>query len=83
MWRKYDAISLATPQAFRKDPAKVWQFYHYRREKWVLFPLSRAVASEILYKNAPMMLIYVGLYPYHRIPPITLLQCCRSQLSDR
>lgn len=33
MWRKYDAKSLATPEAFRNDPARVWQFYHYRREK--------------------------------------------------
>jgi NAD-dependent deacetylase sirtuin 5 len=31
MWRTYDAISLATPQAFRSDPGLVWQFYSYRR----------------------------------------------------
>ncbi|KAI0922705.1 hypothetical protein AcW1_002721 [Taiwanofungus camphoratus] len=33
MWRKYDAMSLATPAAFRDNPSRVWQFYHYRREK--------------------------------------------------
>ncbi|CAL1713885.1 unnamed protein product [Somion occarium] len=33
MWRKYDAMSLATPTAFRNNPSRVWQFYHYRREK--------------------------------------------------
>lgn len=33
MWRKYDAMSLATPDAFAEDPSRVWQFYHYRREK--------------------------------------------------
>ncbi|KAJ7349140.1 DHS-like NAD/FAD-binding domain-containing protein [Mycena albidolilacea] len=33
MWRKYDAMSLATPEAFEENPALVWQFYHYRREK--------------------------------------------------
>ncbi|KAF5387798.1 hypothetical protein D9615_000186 [Tricholomella constricta] len=32
MWRKYDAMSLATPEAFSKNPSLVWQFYHYRRE---------------------------------------------------
>ena len=32
LWRKYDATSLATPQAFRQNPALVWEFYHYRRE---------------------------------------------------
>jgi NAD-dependent SIR2 family protein deacetylase len=35
MWRKYDAMSLATPEAFEENPALVWQFYHYRREKCV------------------------------------------------
>ncbi|KAJ7460989.1 NAD-dependent protein deacylase [Mycena galericulata] len=32
MWRKYDAMSLATPEAFEDNPSLVWQFYHYRRE---------------------------------------------------
>jgi NAD-dependent SIR2 family protein deacetylase len=31
LWRSHDAVSLATPAAFRKDPALVWQFYSYRR----------------------------------------------------
>ncbi|KAF8191405.1 DHS-like NAD/FAD-binding domain-containing protein [Mycena galopus ATCC 62051] len=33
MWRRYDAMSLATPEAFAENPSLVWQFYHYRREK--------------------------------------------------
>ncbi|KAF7304943.1 NAD-dependent protein deacylase [Mycena kentingensis (nom. inval.)] len=33
MWRKYNAMSLATPEAFEDDPSLVWQFYHYRRVK--------------------------------------------------
>ncbi|PSR73666.1 hypothetical protein PHLCEN_2v10585 [Hermanssonia centrifuga] len=33
MWRKYDAMSLATPEAFQHNPSRVWQFYHDRREK--------------------------------------------------
>jgi NAD-dependent deacetylase sirtuin 5 len=33
MWRKYDAMTLATPEAFEENPGLVWQFYHYRREK--------------------------------------------------
>jgi len=33
MWRKYDAMSLATYSAFLSSPSRVWQFYHYRREK--------------------------------------------------
>lgn len=31
-WRTYQATDLATPQAFRRDPSLVWEFYHYRRE---------------------------------------------------
>ncbi|KAF9260239.1 DHS-like NAD/FAD-binding domain-containing protein [Marasmius fiardii PR-910] len=32
LWRKYNAIELATPRAFRHNPSRGWQFYHYRRE---------------------------------------------------
>lgn len=31
LWRSHDAMSLATPEAFNKDPGLVWQFYSYRR----------------------------------------------------
>ena len=31
LWRTHDAISLATPEAFARDPGLVWQFYSYRR----------------------------------------------------
>ncbi|KIJ40344.1 hypothetical protein M422DRAFT_230276 [Sphaerobolus stellatus SS14] len=31
LWRKYDAMSLATSEAFEENPSLVWQFYHYRR----------------------------------------------------
>jgi len=31
-WKEYVAQDLATPQAFRRDPSLVWEFYHYRRE---------------------------------------------------
>ena len=31
LWRNNDATSLATPEAFDRDPGLVWQFYSYRR----------------------------------------------------
>ncbi|KAJ5226053.1 SIR2 family histone deacetylase [Penicillium chermesinum] len=31
LWRSFDATSLATPEAFQRDPGLVWQFYSYRR----------------------------------------------------
>jgi len=31
LWRTHDAVQLATPEAFERDPGLVWQFYSYRR----------------------------------------------------
>ena len=31
-WRKYQAQSLATPEAFTANPSLVWEFYEYRRQ---------------------------------------------------
>ncbi|XP_013392818.1 NAD-dependent protein deacylase-like [Lingula anatina] len=31
-WRRWQAQDLASPNAFRKNPSLVWEFYHYRRE---------------------------------------------------
>ncbi|XP_048885747.1 NAD-dependent protein deacylase sirtuin-5, mitochondrial isoform X1 [Brienomyrus brachyistius] len=31
-WRKWQAQDLATPEAFSRNPSRVWEFYHYRRE---------------------------------------------------
>lgn len=38
LWRTYQTTSLATPEAFSRDPKLVWEFYNYRRE--VLKPLE-------------------------------------------
>ncbi|XP_069469646.1 NAD-dependent protein deacylase sirtuin-5, mitochondrial [Ambystoma mexicanum] len=32
LWRKWQAQQLATPEAFFRNPSRVWEFYHYRRE---------------------------------------------------
>ena len=32
LWREYRAEDLATPQAFRRDPDLVWEWYAWRRE---------------------------------------------------
>lgn len=32
LWRTHRATDLATPSAFRANPALVWEFYHYRRD---------------------------------------------------
>ncbi|BBH71419.1 NAD-dependent protein deacylase 1 [Actinoplanes sp. OR16] len=33
LWERFDAQSLATPQAFRDDPELVWGWYEWRRHK--------------------------------------------------
>src|SRR5581483_4690887 len=33
IWRGYRAQDVATPEAFRADPAMVWQFYSERRKR--------------------------------------------------
>ncbi len=32
LWARYDPLELATPQAFQRDPALVWNWYAWRRE---------------------------------------------------
>ena len=32
LWRNYDPMELATPEAFAKDPKLVWEWYLWRRE---------------------------------------------------
>jgi NAD-dependent deacetylase len=31
LWKNYSATDLATPEAFKKDPALVWEWYHWRQ----------------------------------------------------
>ncbi|MGH7601168.1 MAG: NAD-dependent protein deacylase, partial [bacterium] len=31
-WKKYRAEDLATPEAFQKDPRRVWEWYNHRRD---------------------------------------------------
>lgn len=33
LWRDRDPLALATPQAFAREPALVWEFYSWRRER--------------------------------------------------
>lgn len=32
LWQRYDPADLATPDAFRRDPALLWQWYSWRRQ---------------------------------------------------
>lgn len=60
MWRKHDAISLATPEAFKANPSLVWEFYHYRREAALKaepnaahIALSKFSIPDIRHRTAP------------------------------
>lgn len=48
LWERFDATSLATPDAFRADPALVWGWYEWRRMKVLQAqpnPAHRAIAE--------------------------------------
>lgn len=32
LWARFDPAELATPRAFKRNPKRVWDWYHYRRE---------------------------------------------------
>ncbi|HAA03783.1 MAG TPA: NAD-dependent deacylase [Syntrophobacteraceae bacterium] len=46
LWRQYRATDLATPEAFERDSALVWEFYNWRRE--LLAPLNPNAAHRAL-----------------------------------
>jgi NAD-dependent deacetylase len=46
LWQGYRATDLATPEAFARDPKRVWAFYNWRRE--ILAPLEPNPAHEAL-----------------------------------
>jgi NAD-dependent deacetylase len=46
LWRDYRATDLATPQAFRRDPKLVWEFYDWRRQ--VIAPCQPNPAHETI-----------------------------------
>ena len=58
LWRQYRAVDLATPQAFKRDPQLVWEFYQWRRT--LLAPLrpnpAHAALAE-LERQLPRMTI--------------------------
>lgn len=48
LWERFDAASLATPEAFHADPALVWGWYEWRRMKVLQAqpnPAHRAIAE--------------------------------------
>ena len=34
LWAKYDPTELATPEAFRRNPKLVWEWYQWRRREF-------------------------------------------------
>jgi NAD-dependent deacetylase len=46
LWRNYQATDLATPEAFRRDPALVWEWYAWRRH--VIAGCAPNAAHEVL-----------------------------------
>lgn len=58
LWRQYRAEDLATPEAFRRDPGLVWEWYDWRRQLVATCqpnPAHRAIAA--LERDAPEFLL--------------------------
>lgn len=77
LWRTHDATSLATPKAFSRDPAFVWQFYSYRRHMALnAKPNPAHYALAQLARNNPQFLTLSqnvdGLSPRAAHPPAQL-----------
>lgn len=53
LWRNHEPTSLATPQAFKKDPALVWLFYAWRRHMCLTAEPNRGhkALAELAKKN--------------------------------
>jgi len=58
LWRQHRAADLATPEAFRRDPKLVWEWYDWRRQliaKCLPNPAHQAIAA--LERDAPEFLL--------------------------
>lgn len=57
-WREHNATDLATPEAFAKDPALLWQFYNHRRHMALKAAPNRAhMALARLARKKPEFLV--------------------------
>ena len=68
LWQGFRAEELATPEAFRRHPAKVWEWYHWRR-RLVLgaVPNQAHKALAALEKaHRPFTLITQNVYGLHQ-----------------
>lgn len=69
LWERFDAASLATPEAFHADPSLVWGWYEWRRMQVLQAepnPAHRAIASLA-----------------HRVPRLTLVTQNVDDLHER
>ena len=56
LWSRYDAMALATPEAFQRDPELVWGWYEWRRMKVLQSqPNAGHVALAELAKRVPKL----------------------------
>ncbi|PGH34195.1 hypothetical protein GX50_02969 [[Emmonsia] crescens] len=83
VWRSYPAISLATLEAFDKNPCFVWQFYSYRRHMALKAKPNRAhfALAELAKRNPNFITLSLsvdGLSPRAKHPESQLYLLYRS-----
>ena len=72
LWEKYDAYRLATPEGFRDDPLRLWQFYSERRRAMITAkpnPAHYALASLETYvkQRGDFLLVTQNVDGLHRL----------------
>jgi NAD-dependent deacetylase len=51
LWKQHRATDLATPQAFAKDPALVWEFYNWRRRLLAQVTYNRGHSALVILED--------------------------------
>ncbi|KAJ6160753.1 SIR2 family histone deacetylase [Penicillium chermesinum] len=74
LWRSFDATSLATPEAFQRDPGLVWQFYSYRRHMSLHAEPNKAhyALAELSRKNNDFLTLSQNVDGMHNFFPSDL-----------
>lgn len=92
LWRRFKPEELATPDAFRRDPALVWEWYQWRRETiagcrpnaahHVLARWSRRPGCSVVTQNVDDLHVRAGTEHLTRLHgSIWELSCAGEQLS--
>jgi len=67
LWRNYDPMTLATPEAFARDPKLVWEWYQWRRDEATKAAPNAAhlVLAELASRNRDCLIVTQNVDDLH------------------